>query len=627
MGGTSVRKLLGGVVLVAGVLGLGWYGSANNARVMEAEVTAGAAKAAQGTIHAITTTVSGRDILVSGIANDEAERDAILATMHDVNGRRVVRDALEVLDKAQPFTLTAVKTDELITYSGEIPTEADRAVLAERIGDAAGDLALKSGVPSSDWMGAVSQGLDGLDALKSGTLSIIDQDLVLKGNALTPDAEIAARAAFADLAEGYSTTYDITLLDDGTPFSLNMVKDADSVVATGKFPENLAVTDIVGDIDAAGIQRSILNDDTGSFAAVARKGVQAFDVLENGVLDIVGSDVSLTGTAFTPTERSAAELALSDLPDGYNTITDIETRDDGTPPNFGVLYVAAEGASVAGKLPADLDVAQIASALDVPQANGEVIQGLIGSGEQAVEKLTVLSGWLPELETMRFNSNDGVITVDAEVAPGVDQDLVYAGLADGLGEEATVTVTSLADLPVEGETRLNVATGLTETFTAGYWLPVFDFASDAETCGTQSNGALKKDRINFVTGSAQLDAQSVRAINAVASIIRKCVSETDLHVEIGGHTDSQGGEDLNLSLSQSRAEAVRLALVTRGVPDGDISAKGYGETQPIADNDTEQGRAANRRTAITWLEPVVETSVPDVEPEAAEPETNTQVGE
>ena len=66
-------------------------------------------------------------------------------------------------------------------------------------------------------------------------------------------------------------------------------------------------------------------------------------------------------------------------------------------------------------------------------------------------------------------------------------------------------------------------------------------------------------------------------------------------MEIQGHTDSQGSDGGNLSLSQARAEAVLLALQGRQVDVSGMTAKGYGETQPIADNGTEDGREANRR--------------------------------
>ena len=74
-------------------------------------------------------------------------------------------------------------------------------------------------------------------------------------------------------------------------------------------------------------------------------------------------------------------------------------------------------------------------------------------------------------------------------------------------------------------------------------------------------------------------------------------------MEVGGHTDSQGREIMNLALSQSRAEAVVNALLARRVLTSNLTAKGYGETQPIADNSTEDGRNANRRIEFKLIKP------------------------
>ena len=80
----------------------------------------------------------------------------------------------------------------------------------------------------------------------------------------------------------------------------------------------------------------------------------------------------------------------------------------------------------------------------------------------------------------------------------------------------------------------------------------------------------------------------------------KCVQSGGLRVEVGGHTDSQGNSDFNMDLSQKRADAVVEALTARGIPEDAITAAGYGDTQPVADNDTEDGRAANRRVTLAF---------------------------
>ena len=69
-------------------------------------------------------------------------------------------------------------------------------------------------------------------------------------------------------------------------------------------------------------------------------------------------------------------------------------------------------------------------------------------------------------------------------------------------------------------------------------------------------------------------------------------------IEIAGHTDSDGAADKNLALSKRRAEAVVNYLVEAGVDTSRVSAEGYGETRPIASNDTAEGKAQNRRIEI-----------------------------
>ena len=75
-------------------------------------------------------------------------------------------------------------------------------------------------------------------------------------------------------------------------------------------------------------------------------------------------------------------------------------------------------------------------------------------------------------------------------------------------------------------------------------------------------------------------------------------SNPGLQIEIGGHTDNIGAAADNQKLSANRAESVRNYLLQNGVDSKRLSAKGYGATQPIADNNNEEGRAKNRRTEI-----------------------------
>jgi OOP family OmpA-OmpF porin len=104
--------------------------------------------------------------------------------------------------------------------------------------------------------------------------------------------------------------------------------------------------------------------------------------------------------------------------------------------------------------------------------------------------------------------------------------------------------------------------------------------------------------VGFATNSATLTPESRPALDAVAADLRKYPR---LRVELQGHTDSSGADAYNLDLSQRRAESVRNYLIAQGVPGTQLEARGYGETEPIADNTTAAGRAENRRVAMHVL--------------------------
>jgi len=109
--------------------------------------------------------------------------------------------------------------------------------------------------------------------------------------------------------------------------------------------------------------------------------------------------------------------------------------------------------------------------------------------------------------------------------------------------------------------------------------------------------ALNLNVINFPTGSAQIPPDSMNYLNHVALAIKAAPSGTVL--EIGGHTDNTGDAGANMALSQQRADAVRNYLVQQGVPGSMLVTKGYGDTKPVASNDTDEGKFRNRRIEFT----------------------------
>jgi len=109
---------------------------------------------------------------------------------------------------------------------------------------------------------------------------------------------------------------------------------------------------------------------------------------------------------------------------------------------------------------------------------------------------------------------------------------------------------------------------------------------------TPSNIAIT-DKVQFEVGKADLKPVSYPLLDEVVTVM-KGNPQIEL-VEIGGHTDSTGTAQYNQTLSEKRAQAVADYLIKAGLPAERFSAVGYGSTQPIAGNDTDQGKAQNRR--------------------------------
>lgn len=101
--------------------------------------------------------------------------------------------------------------------------------------------------------------------------------------------------------------------------------------------------------------------------------------------------------------------------------------------------------------------------------------------------------------------------------------------------------------------------------------------------------------VNFEFDSAQLTANAQQVLNGVAE---RLVNNPDVRVSIEGHTDSRGAAEYNQNLSQRRAESVAAYLAQRGVEANRMRAVGYGEERPVATNDTDEGRAQNRRVEL-----------------------------
>ena len=121
-----------------------------------------------------------------------------------------------------------------------------------------------------------------------------------------------------------------------------------------------------------------------------------------------------------------------------------------------------------------------------------------------------------------------------------------------------------------------------------------------QECVAQITEVTERRKITFDPSSASITAETQGVVDDIADILKLCAN---LRIQIAGYTDSQGREEMNQQLSQQRAQSVLDALRVRRVPVSSFRAVGFGEADPIAANDTADGREANRRIEFSLIVP------------------------
>jgi OOP family OmpA-OmpF porin len=103
------------------------------------------------------------------------------------------------------------------------------------------------------------------------------------------------------------------------------------------------------------------------------------------------------------------------------------------------------------------------------------------------------------------------------------------------------------------------------------------------------------ENVFFDTGKTTLRPESNKGLNELAEFMKR---KKKMQIEIAGHSDNVGDQAANEKLSQGRSESVRAFLIKKGIAPERVTAKGYGDSQPVADNATPEGRQKNRRTEV-----------------------------
>ncbi|SDY72994.1 OmpA family protein [Citreimonas salinaria] len=551
----------------------------------------------------------GLQVHLFGTAPDEATRFAALASAgRVVDTARLIDQMLiadSTADEAPDFSVDILRNEAGLSVIGLIPTVTDRNALIARLTKAAGDAAAGGMVTdlleSADfpapagWDSALRFATQALDDLPRSQISVTPERVTIKAIA---ESEQARRALEAELErqvpEGLELALDVTAPRPViSPFVLRFALDdtgarmpacsADTEAARDRILRAAEAVGLEGDAECPlglGVPTSDWSD-----AAVA--GIQAVGALGGGQVAISNADIRLVAPQGTPRDKfdRAVGVLESGLPEIFVLQTDLpeppEALNEGpvAAPDF-VATRSPEGAvQLRGRL-ADARARQTVESFAKAQFGSTSVHMAAREDESVPEDWSVRA--LAAIEALAMLSNGS-----ATVTP----DSVSVSGRTGRPEASTDIAALLADKLGDG-TELEIEVTYVEQLDPARGLP------SPEECQSLIGEIIGDRKITFEPGSARLDASAEDILDELAELLKQC---GDIPLEIAGHTDSQGREEMNQELSRDRAQSVRDGLRERLVPVRAYTAVGYGETRPIADNDTEEGREANRRIEFTLI--------------------------
>lgn len=554
-----------------------------------------------------------------GMAPDEAARIRALRIAGSVVDGRRIEEEIVVGERAMvlvpEFRIEMMRNHHEVSVVGLVPAVAGEdaeAALLNRLAAIETDMAVSDMLQSAahpapqGWRAAVDFSVDAITLLPVAQISVSPRRIEVHALVGSAEAEAELARQLRDMApSGQRLVLDLIAPRPViAPFTLLFEIDSDGPRLTACSAETAGARDqIIRAARAAGAEGRLdcaigLGAPSPRWGRAGELAIAALADLGEGSVSISDADILLVvphDTSQARLDRVVGRLETA-LPDVFAlTVQQREPEndapDDPREDRALLATVDEEGQLlIEGRLPDSR----------IREAVHAFARARFGSGAVTLEARLdpdLPSGWsgrvLTGLEALA-ELHHGQLTMRADrlelsgISADPDASSRMAGiLAEGLGQGADYVLRVTYDESLD---------------------PVAQ-APTPDRCEAGIQDILAEYRISFAPGSADLDAESREALDRIADVLTEC---GELPLEVAGHTDSQGREETNMRLSQARAESVVNALMARRVLVGSMEARGYGPSQPIADNATEEGREANRRIEISLIRP-------EPEPEPLDP--------
>lgn len=570
----------------------------------------------------------GLQVILEGEAASEAVRfRAISISGSMVDASRVI-DNMKVVDSAgiapPDFSVEILRNDSGVSLIGLIPAASDREAIAKRISDIAGedlpvtDLLESANYPVPDgWDPAMNFALRALAQLPRSKISVSAG--VVEITAISESAEQKARIETelrrtvpGEVRMDLDVTAPRPVI---SPFTVRFIlEDGEAQFDACAVSADVGERKIIAAAREAGLTGPAsctlaLGAPSRTWPDAVARSIAAVGELGGGTVTLSDTDITLVapqGTVQGLFDRIVGELE-NDLPDVFALEAILPATPDAAgvgPPQFIATRSPEGNVQLRGRVSDETLNSIVENYARARFPGTHIDMGTrIVDGMPANWSVRVLAG----IEALSMLTNGSVI-----VEP---DSLVVRGNTGNEGASAAISRLLIDKLGQSEKFEIDVEYVKQLDPIAGLPTP--------EECIDQITILSSERKITFEPGSATIDAAAQSLVDDIAEVLKICA---DLRLEIAGYTDSQGREEMNQQLSQQRAEAVLAALRMRRVPTGSFTAVGNGEADPIADNDTEAGREANRRIEFHLIEPepIEEQPTALEEAEAGAPEDTAQ---
>ncbi|WP_018184442.1 OmpA family protein [Kaistia granuli] len=533
-----------------------------------------------------TVTLTGSGLSVDGTAVDEASFAAAaraFSTSLPAGGQ--LRNVRVLPPRSEKFTWVADYDGKSVKVTGFVPSVAVRRDIADALaaalpGSAVEDTTqLASGVPEGFSFAAVFSAYQ-LGRFSSGKITIDGSVLSVEAKAKTVAdyemalAEIEARRSKRVAGVGIGT---IDLLPAAVdPYVWRADLSGDSVVLTGYVPSTVAHDEVISTATRLFPEKAVTDhvrvadgDPKMDWIGALKFALDQLALLDKG-------SVSLTGRKYDIVGEAASSAAYSTLTETLKKTlpASMELRRSAVSPGAvsPFVFAAARGAealTLSGYVPTDEVVKKIVAAARPKFGPDRIELRLLlagGAPDGFVDAVDVALQAVSRLQGGRFDL--------------VDTKLSLSGVAVSEGAKAAIEAAVKSDLPEGFELSSSLMVAVGGDPLSG---PQCQLALRVET---------DREKVQFEGTTAQILPGSFGLLDRIAAIVQRCPIAT---VEIGSHTDSQGGTRKNQALSVERANAVVDHLVADGVRRERLNPVGYGSSRPIASNSKASGRAQNRR--------------------------------